>query len=59
MMSSILTCDLLDQTKKIYTFIFFTPYKVSQLLFQKSSANYLATRRFSQKYFVDLDFGHR
>ena len=26
---------------------------------QKSSAKHLATRRFSQKYFVDLDFGHQ
>jgi hypothetical protein len=32
---------------------------VSQIMIQKSSAKHLATRRFSQKGFVDLDFGHR
>ena len=32
---------------------------VSKSLIQKSSAKHLATRRFSQKYFVDLDFGHQ
>jgi hypothetical protein len=32
---------------------------VSQLLIQKSSAKHLATRRISQKSFVDLIFGHR
>jgi hypothetical protein len=31
---------------------------VSQKLLQKSSANYLARVEFSQKGFVDLDFGH-
>ena len=31
---------------------------VSKFSIQKSSAKYLATRRFSQKSFVDLDFGH-
>jgi hypothetical protein len=31
---------------------------VSQKLLRKSSANYLATRVFAQKGFVDLDFGH-
>jgi hypothetical protein len=31
---------------------------VSKLLIQKSSAKHLATRRFSQKGFVDLIFGH-
>jgi len=31
---------------------------VLQILLPKSSAKYLATRRFSQKGFVDLDFGH-
>ena len=31
---------------------------VSQLMVQKSSAKHLATRRFSQKGFVDLIFGH-
>ena len=32
---------------------------VSQLMVQKSSAKHLAMRRFSQKGFVDLIFGHR
>ena len=32
---------------------------VSQIMIPKSSAKYLATRRFSQKGFVDLIFGHR
>jgi hypothetical protein len=31
---------------------------VSQLMISKSSAKHLATRRFSQKGFVDLIFGH-
>ena len=31
---------------------------VSQLMISKSSAKHLATRRFSQKSFVDVDFGH-
>jgi len=31
---------------------------VSKFSIQKSSAKHLATRRFSQKYFVDVDFGH-
>ena len=31
---------------------------VLQIMIQKSSAKHLATRRFSQKYFVDVDFGH-
>ena len=31
---------------------------VSQLLIQKSSAKHLEPRGFSQKGFVDLDFGH-
>jgi hypothetical protein len=31
---------------------------VSQIMILKGSAKHLATRRFSQKYFVDLDFGH-
>jgi len=31
---------------------------VSQITFQKSSAKHLATRRISQKCFVDLIFGH-
>jgi len=31
---------------------------VSQITCQKSSAKHLATRRFSQKGFVDVDFGH-
>ena len=31
---------------------------VSKFSIQKSSAKYLATRRFSQKGFVDVDFGH-
>ena len=31
---------------------------VSQMLLRKSSAKHLATRRISQKCFVDLDFGH-
>lgn len=35
-----------------------TAYMVSQILLQKSSANYLARVEFSQKGFVDLDFGH-
>ena len=37
---------------------FITAYMVSQLLIQKSSAKHLAPRGFSQKGFVDLDFGH-
>ena len=36
-----------------------TACMVSQIMVQKSSAKYLATRRFSQKGFVDLIFGHR
>jgi hypothetical protein len=32
---------------------------VSQNAFPKSSANYLVRVEFSQKGFVDLDFGHR
>jgi len=32
---------------------------VSQTAFPKSSAKHLATRRISQKGFVDLVFGHR
>jgi hypothetical protein len=32
---------------------------VSQIAFPKSSAKHLATRRFSQKSFVDVDFGHQ
>ena len=35
-----------------------TAYMVSQTLIQKSYAKHLAPRRFSQKSFVDLDFGH-
>ena len=31
---------------------------VLQIMIQKSSAKHLATRRFSQKGFVDVDFGH-
>ena len=31
---------------------------VSHILLQKSSAKHLATRRISQKCFVDLIFGH-
>ena len=37
---------------------FITAYMVSQLMISKSSAKHLATRRFSQKSFVDVDFGH-
>jgi hypothetical protein len=32
---------------------------VSKIMLQKSSAKHLATRRISQKCFVDLIFGHR
>jgi len=38
--------------------LFFTAYMVSQIMLQKSSAKHLATRRISQKSFVDVDFGH-
>jgi hypothetical protein len=31
---------------------------VSQIMIPKSSAKHLAPRRFSQKSFVDVDFGH-
>jgi hypothetical protein len=31
---------------------------VSQIMITKSSAKHLAPRRFSQKSFVDVDFGH-
>ena len=37
---------------------FYTPCMVSQILFQKSSANYLATRVFAQKGFAMFIFGH-
>ena len=57
-MSSILTCDLLDQTEKNYTFIIIIPYIVWCIAFQKSSAKHLAPRRFSQKGFDISIFGH-
>jgi len=49
----------LDKNYKIHHIFFFAAYMVLQILLPKSSAKYLATRRFSQKGFVDLDFGHR
>ena len=37
---------------------YITAYMVSQIMISKSSAKHLATRRISQKCFVDVDFGH-
>jgi len=48
----------LDKNQKKWIYIFYTPYMVSQILFQKSSAKHLATRGFAQKGFADLIFGH-
>ena len=54
-----LTCDLLDENENNAVFTINAPYIVWFVALQKSSAKHLATRRFSQKGFVDLDFGHR
>ena len=48
----------LDENQKKRIYIFHTPHMVSQILFQKSSANYLATRGFAQKGFAMFIFGH-
>ena len=49
----------LDKNQKKWIYIFYTPCMVSQILFQKSSANYLATRGFAQKGFAMFIFGHQ
>ena len=54
-----LTCDLLDENENNAVFTINAPYNVWCVALQKSSAKHLATRRISQKSFVDLIFGHR
>ena len=53
-----LTCDLLDKNENNVVSTINAPYIVWFVALQKSSAKHQVRVEFSQKTFVDLDFGH-